>query len=230
MCMCRLSKLKVADCRSQSFIFNNISITKCLHQYKKNSLAYIKSNDQAESFNGDMNKWLALHNIIKLNKRLDFDLARAFDKNALDALRCHFKTNLFGKPNRFSNALKLQLLNILGEYKDEGELRKLKANLSKIMSRESDAVSRVIEGLFVIPCKFDNQLFGEPHPLRGSRPDYAVEVDLDGSLINLVGEVKFFPCPRVSLALDAFRLGMFAMALIEMHNLKCIMLFQAKGK
>lgn len=66
--------------------------------------------------------------------------------------------------------------------------------------------------------------------MEGCRPDYAVEVDSDDSFINLVGEVKPFPCARVNLALDTFRLGLFAVALLEQHALKCIMLFQAKGK
>ncbi|KAI8365041.1 hypothetical protein EDC96DRAFT_575444 [Choanephora cucurbitarum] len=118
----------------------------------------------------------------------------------------HFRTKVFGKPTRLSSTLKVEILDLLSDYHNDGDKKKLKSSLAEIVKREDGAVFRTVEGLMTL---FDNVLFPAPHPLTKCRPDFAVEVSADRNFINLIGT--------------------FSVALLTQNNLKHVLAFQAKG-
>ncbi|KAI8370254.1 hypothetical protein BD560DRAFT_396879 [Blakeslea trispora] len=250
----------------EDFIFNQYNVSKAIARYASDSLNHFKSNsNEVNKFREDMNRWLAVHNIVKLNRQLDTELATVFNAVIMQDLCRHFRVEVFGKPARFSTSLKVEVLDLLADFDETRDTKALKKKLNSLSGEEDGAVSRTLESLASLlnkmtkqkpkmgekkvesileavwgslfkvtddhdPHGYDNVLFPAPHPLTKCRPDYAVKVCLDESFINLTGEIKPYPCSSSKLALDAYRLGVFSLSLMQKYGLNNIMAFQAKGK
>ncbi|KAI8338783.1 hypothetical protein EDC96DRAFT_578740 [Choanephora cucurbitarum] len=90
-----------------------------------------------------------MHGILKLTKHIDIDLVRVFRAPKIEGLYRHFSMKVFGKPARLNSTLKLDLL---ADYDDDGNSKKLKPELSKIVSREDGVVSRTVDGIASLVC------------------------------------------------------------------------------
>ncbi|OBZ81083.1 hypothetical protein A0J61_10868 [Choanephora cucurbitarum] len=261
----KLDQFQITSHESDEFVFDEYNVSKALKEFAADSLALIKANVGGEkNFTADLNKWLAIHNIIKLSKHMDASLSKAFDASVLEALRLNFKTSKFSKPARLSSAFKVEVMDYLADFEEDRSSKILKRKLNLLALKHDGAVARVLEAMIVMlnkmtnktvaigekkiedileavfgqlfkvtddhdPHKYDNALFHAPHPLEQCRPDYVVEVGSKSCYINLIGEIKPFPCRSADLFLDTYRLGVFSVALLEKHKLKCLLAFQAKG-
>ncbi|KAI8375758.1 hypothetical protein EDC96DRAFT_571845 [Choanephora cucurbitarum] len=200
-------------------------------QFAKESFNMIK-NRNARCFAADPNKWLAIHNILKINKKMDSELSHCFDAAINEAMYRHF----LSPPTRLSATLPRKTGTV-------GQVIEALVNLaSQMMKVEKPVGESILESvwshLFKVikdydPHRFDNSLFKKPHPLPLSlslyRPDYAVEVNSSPSFVNLVHEVK--PCSSApdDLALDLYRVGIFSLALYERYGMESVISFHAKG-
>ncbi|KAI8360923.1 hypothetical protein EDC96DRAFT_607312 [Choanephora cucurbitarum] len=249
----------------EDFIFKQYNISKAIARYANDSLNDLKSTtNEVKKFREDMNRWLAIHNIVKLNRQLDTELATVFNAGIMQDLCRHFRVEVFGKPARLTTSLKVEVLDLLADFDETRDTKALKRELNRLSEKENGAVFRTLESLVNLlnkmtklmpemgekkvesileavwrslfkvtddhdPYGYDNVLFPAPHPLSKCRPDFVVEVRLDGSFINLTGEIKPYPCSSSKLALDAYRLGVFSLSLLEKYGLSNVMAFQAKG-
>ncbi|OBZ80842.1 hypothetical protein A0J61_11109, partial [Choanephora cucurbitarum] len=64
-----------------------------------------------------------------------------------------FRTEVFGKPARLSSSIKVEILDILAEFQDDEDAKKLKSELNKLVDRQNGAVSRKIESLGALANK-----------------------------------------------------------------------------
>ena len=55
----------------------------------------------------------ALHNIVKLNRQLDTELATVFNAGTMYDLWRHFRIEVFGKPARLNTSIKVEVLDLL---------------------------------------------------------------------------------------------------------------------
>ncbi|KAI8373808.1 hypothetical protein BD560DRAFT_393602 [Blakeslea trispora] len=55
----------------------------------------------------------------------------------------HFKTKVFGKPARLSSTLKVEVLDLLSDFNDDRDSKKLKSSLAQIAGREDGAIYKV---------------------------------------------------------------------------------------
>ncbi|KAI8352486.1 hypothetical protein BD560DRAFT_408774 [Blakeslea trispora] len=125
-----------------------------MNAFANESVLYLQQHYNSTScFRDDMNRWLVMHGILKLNKRIDTDLAGVFCARKMEDLCRHFRTKVFGKPACLNSTLKVEILDILANYDDDKDSKKLKSELYKIFIREDGAVSRVVESLMMLVNK-----------------------------------------------------------------------------
>ncbi|OBZ82204.1 hypothetical protein A0J61_09744, partial [Choanephora cucurbitarum] len=99
----------------------------------------------------------------------DYDVGKAMNKFANESLAYlqhnynsigRFRDDMnrwlmevFGKPARLSSTLKVEILDLLSDYNDDRDNKKLKSSLAQIVSREDGPVSRTVESLMMLVNK-----------------------------------------------------------------------------
>ncbi|KAI8330273.1 hypothetical protein BD560DRAFT_61896 [Blakeslea trispora] len=132
----------------------------------------------------------------------------------------------------------------LNSSSDESRVIKVLLSMFQHMTEGKEAVdemrlqSGVVSSfcqLFKLSRKHDifgcnKILFSELSALKDCRPDFAVKVQANNTIINSIGEIKGTKsCPE-SVALDTYRLGIFGMNMLWKYQLKNSMLFQVHGQ
>ncbi|KAI8328657.1 hypothetical protein EDC96DRAFT_530294 [Choanephora cucurbitarum] len=132
----------------------------------------------------------------------------------------------------------------LNSSSDESRVVKVLLSMFQHMTEEKEAVdemrlqSGVVSSfcqLFKLSRKHDifgcnKILFSELSALKDCRPDFAVKVQANNTIINSIGEIKGTKsCPE-SVALDTYRLGIFGMNMLWKYQLKNSMVFHVHGQ
>ena len=131
---------------SSSFLFNSRSITEDMVKFAKDSFNLIK-NRNGRCFAADLNKWLAIHNVLKINKKMDSELSPCFDAAVNEAMYRHFRSKVFGPPARLSATLRQEIIDYLLDLDEDNDIKKYKTKMNTLAARETGAVGRMIEAL-----------------------------------------------------------------------------------
>ncbi|OBZ80641.1 hypothetical protein A0J61_11310, partial [Choanephora cucurbitarum] len=153
-----LESFKLRKQKENCFVFEEYDVGKAMNDFAQQSMiSFIKEHNNASRFRDDMNKWLAIHSIIKLNKHVDADLIDVYKSTKVEGLCKSFKKKFVGKPACLSSSIKVEILDLLTEFQDDEDFKKLKSELCKIVCREDGAVSRTIESLSVLVNKMTSK-------------------------------------------------------------------------
>ncbi|KAI8380039.1 hypothetical protein BD560DRAFT_487669 [Blakeslea trispora] len=86
------------------FAFEDYDVGKAMSKFAYEFMAYFQQHCNSMSrFRDDMNRWLAIHGVLKLNKCIDTDLAGVFYAEKMERLYRHFRIEVFGKPAQSPN-------------------------------------------------------------------------------------------------------------------------------
>ncbi|KAI8364014.1 hypothetical protein EDC96DRAFT_594219 [Choanephora cucurbitarum] len=136
------------------FVFEDYDVGKAMNDFANQSMQHLQQHcNSASRFRDDMNRWLAIHGVLKLNKCIDTDLAGVFCASKMEDLCKHFRIKVFGKPARLNSTLKVEIIDLLSDYDDDRDSKKLKLGLAKIVGREDGAVSRTVESVMMLVNK-----------------------------------------------------------------------------